>query len=172
MSRDERAIAKEIATSADRISENTELVNSNLVKFNDFLARMENNIMALLDSLIQEVRENNEVISSAVALIKGLRDRVAALQVSAQNSGEVPQEIIDQIHNLARDLDTQTSVLANSMVENTPVAETETPAQPEPPVVPESPSEPVPVEPAPPAEEPAPEVVPSEPTGDGTTPQP
>ncbi len=155
MPRDDRELKRVVEGARQRIAENTELVAGTLRDNTETLARLVEK-MALLDDLIREVRENNEVIGSAVTLINGLRDKVAALQASAQQNGEVPEEIVAQIHNLARDLDTQSSVLANALAENTPVAETEQPAQPETPIVPETPAEPVPVEPAPPAEEPAP----------------
>lgn len=72
-------------------------------------ARLERKVMADLTRITEEVEENTTVVASAVALIKGLRDEIAA-------AGTDPQKLADLVNKL----DTQNRDLADAVAANTP----------------------------------------------------
>lgn len=76
------------------------------------LYEMEERIMTALEELETEVKENSDVIDSAVTLIKGLAQLV-------KDAGTDPVKL----RNLVTLLDTKAKELAQVVVENTPAAE-------------------------------------------------
>lgn len=108
------------------------------------LTYLENNIMSALDGLIAKVREQGDVVSSAIVLIHGLRTELVDVKTKLASAGVDPA-LID---GLTSELDSYGDRLAEAVAANT-VAEA--PAQPavEPVMEPEA--------------EPAPEVVTEEP---------
>lgn len=77
------------------------------------LAQMENRIMAALDDLQAEVEENSTVIGSAVALLKGLKEKLDA-------AGTDPVKL----KALSDQLDAQNKALAEAVAANTPAENT------------------------------------------------
>jgi chromosome segregation ATPase len=130
-----------------RLVEVGEAIPGRLALIDDRLNQMEQRLMADLSTIQKEVQENREVISSAVTLIQGLRDEVAALKAAAQN-GASTAELQAMINDLAYQLDQNTAPLANAIAANTPVENNETPAEPEAPVIPVDPEAPATVDPA------------------------
>lgn len=73
---------------------------------------MEDRIMAALDELTKEVEETNTVVDSAVALLKGLKEKLDA-------AGTDPVKL----KALSDQLDKKTNELAAAVEANTPAAE-------------------------------------------------
>ncbi len=146
MSREERRILNELEDIHARFAEIGEKMTTGLRDNTETLARLDSK-MALLDDLAREVSENTSVVQSVVALVGGLRDKVLALQATAQANG-ASAETIAAAHELAAQLDANSNTLAALVAQNTPAPSEPAPTPAEP-VVPATPEEPAPVDPAP-----------------------
>jgi hypothetical protein len=113
---------------------------------------LENNIMANFEALAAKVREQGDVVASAVALIGGLRGEILDLKAKLEKAGVDPA----MVDSLVSELDSYGDKLAAAVAENTVAAPVEAPVEAPvyeapaevPAPVAEAPAE-VPVEPAP-----------------------
>jgi hypothetical protein len=92
-------------------------------RLNARLTELEKNVMSQLEALVAKVREQGDVVSSAVALIGGLRAEIVDLKGKLASAGVDPA-LVD---GLVAELDGYGDKLAAAVAENT-VAEA--PAQP------------------------------------------
>lgn len=122
----------------ERLAQVGELIPTRLQDLTQAIIKVENQ-MANIDDLKREVEENTEVTASVVALVKGLRDEVAALKAQAQQTPGTDPELLATINDLAAKLDRNTADLANAVAANTP-ASSEPPVVQEPPVIPADPA--------------------------------
>src|SRR5215510_6469707 len=90
----------EVETALVRLAERMVRIHAKL----DFILERINRMSAEVDKLRQEVAENNTVISSAVALINGLAEKLK----EAANADDTKAAVLE----LANQLDANTAILA------------------------------------------------------------